>query len=76
MSLLLRIGIYQFLPRVKRKNMQLFLWLLLLQGVLVELVERPKEHYVGLGDQLVEGRMALRNEVEIRLYGLIDNRLP
>ena len=56
--------------------MQLFLWLLLLQGVLVELVERPKEHYVGLGDQLVEGCMALRNEVEIRLYGLIDNRLP
>ena len=56
--------------------MQLFLWLLLLQGVLVELVEWPKEHYVGLGDQLVEGRMALRNEVEIRLYGLIDNRLP
>ena len=34
------------------------------------------KHLVGLGDQLVEGRMALRNEAEIRLYELIDNRLP
>ena len=56
--------------------MQLFLWLLLLQGVLVELVERPKEHYVGLGDRLVGGRMAQRNEAKIRLYELIDSRLP
>ena len=31
---------------------------------------------MGLGDQLVEGRMALRNEAEIRLYELIDNRFP
>ena len=42
MSLLLRIGIYQFLPQVKKKKMQLFLQLLLLQGVLVELVERQR----------------------------------
>ena len=50
--------------------------LLLLQGVLVELEGRPKEHPMGLCDQLVEGRMAPRNEVEIRLYELINNRLP
>ena len=75
MSLLLRIEIYQFLPRVKKK-MQLFLWLLLLQGVLVELVGRPKEYPVGLGDQLMEDRMALRSEAEIFLYELIDNCLP
>ena len=41
--------------------MQLFLWLLLLQGVLVESVGRPTEYPVGLGDQLVEGRMAPRS---------------
>ena len=56
--------------------MQLFLQLLLFQGVLVELVGQLKEHPVGLGDQLVEGRMAPRNEAEIRLYELINNRLP
>ena len=56
--------------------MQLFSRLLLFQGVLVELVRQPKEHPVGLGDQLVEGRIALRNEAEIRLYELIDSRLP
>ena len=50
--------------------------LLLSQGVLVELVGQPKEHPVRLGDQLVEGRMAPRNEAEIRLYELIDNHLP
>ena len=31
---------------------------------------------MGLDDQLVEGRMAPRNEVKIRLYELIDSRLP
>ena len=56
--------------------MQLFLWLLLLQGVLVELVGRPKEYPVGLGDQLMEDRMALRSEAEIFLYELIYSRLP
>ena len=76
MSLLFRIGIYQFLPRVKKKKMQLFLWLLLLQGVFVELVGRPKEHPMGLGDQLVESRIEPRNEAEIRLCELIDNHLP
>ena len=50
--------------------------LLLSQGVLVELVGQPKEHPVRLGDQLVEGRMAPRNEAEIRLYELIDSHLP
>ena len=75
MDLLLQIGTYQFIPQVKKK-MQFFPRLLLFQGILVELVRRPKEHPVGLDDQLVEGRMAPRNEVEIRLYELIDNRLP
>ena len=56
--------------------MQLFPRLLLFQEVLVELVGQPKEHLVGLGDQLVEGRMTPRNEAEIRLYELIDSRLP
>ena len=56
--------------------MQLILRLLLLQGVLVELVGRSKEHPVGLGDRLVGGRMAPRNEIEICLYELIDSRLP
>ena len=56
--------------------MQFFPRLLLFQGVLVELVGRPKEHPVGLGDQRVEGRVAPRNEAEIRLYKLIDSRFP
>ena len=75
MSLLLKIEIYQFLPQMKKK-MHLFLRLLLLQGVLVELVGQPKEYPVGLGDQLVEGRMVLRSEAKIRLYELIDKRSP
>ena len=75
MSLLLRIGIRQFLPRVKKK-MQFFPQILLFQGVLVELVRRPKERPVGLGDQLVRGCMVPRNEAEIRLYKLIDSRFP
>ena len=56
--------------------MQLFLRLLLLQGVLIELVGQPKEHPMGLGDQLVKDRMALRSEAEIHLYKLIDNCSP
>ena len=75
MALLLRIGTYQFLSQVKKK-MQLLPQLLLFQRVLIELVGRPKEHTVGLENQLVEGRMVLRNEAEIRLYELIDSRLP
>ena len=74
MFLFLRIGIYQFLPLVKKK-MQVFPRLLLFQRVLVELVRWPKGHPVGLDDQLVEGRMAPRNEAEIHLYKLIDNHL-
>ena len=72
MSPLLRIGTYQFLPQVKK--MQFLPRLLLFQGVLVELVGRPKEHLMGLDDRLVQGRMAPRNEAEIRLYELIDSR--
>ena len=56
--------------------MQFFPQLLLFQGVLVELVGRPKEHPVGLGDQLVGGRMVPRNEAEILLYELVNSRLP
>ena len=56
--------------------MQLFLQLLLLQRVLVESVEQPTKYPMGLGDQLVDGHMAPRNEAETRLYELIDNRLP
>ena len=56
--------------------MQFFPRLLLFRGVLVELVGRSKEHPVGLGDRLVGGRMAQRNEAKIRLYELIDSRLP
>ena len=44
--------------------------------VLAELVGRPKEHPVGLGDQLVGGHMAPRNEAETHLYKLVDSRLP
>ena len=59
-----------------KKKIWFFPQLLLFQGVLVELVGRPEEHPVGLGDRLVGGRMAPRNEAEIGLYELIDSRLP
>ena len=75
MVFLLRIGTYQFLPRVKKK-MQFLPRLQLVQGVLVELVRRPKKHLVGLDDQLVEGHVVLKNEAETRLYELSDSRLP
>ena len=75
MSLLLLIEIYQFPPRMKKK-MQLFLRLLLLQGVLAKSVGRPMEYPMGLGDQLVEGHIAPRSETETHLYGPIDNRSP
>ena len=55
----------QFLPQLQ-----------LVQGVLVELARRLKEHPVGLDDQLVEGCVALKNEAETRLYELSDSRLP
>ena len=55
----------QFLPQL-----QLF------QEVLVELVRQPKEHPMGLDDQLVEGHVALKNEAKTRLYKLINSRLP
>ena len=56
--------------------MQLFLRMLLLQGVLFELVGRLTEYPMGLSDQLVEGHMAPKSEAETRLYELIDNRSP
>ena len=75
MVLLLQIGTYQFLPRVKKK-MQFLPRLQLVQGVLVKLAGRPKEHPMGLDDQLEEGRVVLTSEAETRLYELIDSRLP
>ena len=75
MFLLLQIGTYQFLPRVK-KNMQFLSRLQLFQGVLVELVRWLKEHPMGLDDQLVEGCVVLKNEAETCLYELIDSHLP
>ena len=56
--------------------MQFLLQLQLVQGILVELARWPKEHLVGLDDQLVEGRVALKNEAEMSLYELSDSRLP
>ena len=44
--------------------------------VLAELVGQLKEHPVGLDDQLAEGRVTPKNEVETRLYELIGSRLP
>ena len=55
----------QFLPRLQ-----------LVQEALVELAGRPKEHPVGLDDQLVEGRVGLKNKAKTRLYELDDSRLP
>ena len=72
---LLKIGTYQFLPRVKKK-MQFLPWLQLVQGVLVELAGWPKEYPVGLGDQLVKGRVMLKSEAETRLYKISDSHLP
>ena len=56
--------------------MQFFPRLLLFQGVLVELVGQPKEHPMGLDDQLVEGHVGLKSEAETRLYELDGSRLP
>ena len=72
---LLQIGTYQFLPRVKKK-MQLLPQLLLVQEGLVELAGWPKEHPVGLDDQLVKGCVGLKSEAETRLCELDDSHLP
>ena len=56
--------------------MQFLPGLQFVQEALVELEGRPKEHPVGLDDQLVEGRAGLKNEAETRLYELDDSRLP
>ena len=55
----------QFLPSLQ-----------LVQGALVELAVRPKEHPMGLDDQLVEGRVGLKSEAKTHLYELDDSRLP
>ena len=59
-----------------KKKIQFLPQLQLVQGVLVELARRLKEHPVGLDDQLVEGCVALKNEAETRLYEPDDSRLP
>ena len=59
-----------------KKRMQFLPGLQFVQEALVELEGRPKEHPVGLDDQLVEGRAGLKNEAETRLYELDDSRLP
>ena len=55
----------QFLPRLQ-----------LVQAALAKLAGRPREHPMGLDDQLAEGRVGLKSEVETRLYELDDSRLP
>ena len=72
---LLQIGTYQFLPQVKKK-MQFLPRQQLVREALVELAGRPKEHPVGLDDQLVEGHVGLKSEVKKHLYELEDSRLP
>ena len=72
---LLQIGTYQFLPLVK-KRMQFLPGLQLVRKALVELDGRPKEHLMGLDDQLVEGCAGLKSEAETRLYELDDSRFP
>ena len=71
----LQIGTSQFLPQAKRK-MQFLSRLQLVHEILAELAGRPREHSVGLGDQLAEGRMGLKSEAETRLYELDDSHLP
>ena len=56
--------------------MQFLLGLQLVREAFVELDGRPKEHPMGLDDQLVEGRVGLKSEAETRLYELDDSRLP
>ena len=56
--------------------MQFLPWLQLLQEALVEVARWPRECPVGSDDQLVEGRVGLKNEAETRLYELDDSRLP
>ena len=55
----------QFLPRLQ-----------LVQEALAEFAGRPREHLMGLDDQLAEGRVGLKSEAETRLYELDDSRLP
>ena len=55
----------QFLPRLQ-----------LVQEALAELARQPREHPVGLDDQLAEGRVGLKSEAETCLYELDDSRLP
>ena len=58
------------------ERMQFLPGLQFVQEALVELDGRPKEHPMGLDDQLVEGHAGLKSEAETRLYELDDSRLP
>ena len=55
----------QFLPRLQ-----------LVQEALAELARQPREHPVGLDDQLVKGHVGLKSEAETRLNELDNSRLP
>ena len=56
--------------------MQLLPQLQPVRWVLAEVAERPKEFPTGWDDQLVEDRVELKNQAEIRLYGPNNSRLP
>ena len=55
--------------------MQFLPGLQFVQEALVELDGWPKEHPVGLDDQLAKGRMGLKSEADTHLYELDDSRL-
>ena len=55
----------QFLPRLQ-----------LIQETFAELAKRPREHPVGLDDQLAKGHVGLKSEAETRLNELDDSCLP
>ena len=75
MFLPLQIGTSQFLSQAKKK-MQFLPRLQLVQEALAELARRPREHPVGLDDQLVKGHVGLKSEAETRLNELDNSRLP
>ena len=51
-------------------------FLKLVQMALAKSAGRPREHPMGLDDQLAKGRVGLKSEAETRLYELDDSRLP
>ena len=56
--------------------MQLLPRLQLVQGALAKVAGQPKEYPAGLGDQLVEDRIELKNWTETCLYESNDSRWP